>query len=326
MSFSDARYQHTTASSQESFKRNASSYDSLVSGGSGGGGNISRASDADPDGTSTAPQTREYNCALKIIDKQEFWSRVKRGRERADALVREAAVQITLAIRGGGAQGFLRLRDIFETGEVLVLELELIGSGTDLFQHVSSRGVLDEVEAAGIMRDLLTCLDVLDRVGIAHRDIKPANLLMYHDDNDNGDKNNYCAVGGSTRIKLADYGMASFVGVDNLVRGRCGTPGFVAPEILTTRVNGGYSNRSDVFSAGVTLYVMLAGYEPFYGETDAELVEANREARADFPHADWHSVSVEGRDLIERMLVVDPSKRIGPGEALRHPWITRRAA
>lgn len=298
MSYSDTRYPHTTTS-QESF-RNVSSYDSL------GGG---KSSNPDLQGA-----VGEYDCALKIIDKTEFWSLVKKGRERADTLVREAAVQTTLAVQGVDTPGFLRLRNIFETGEKLVLELELL-KGTDLFQHVSSRGILHEVEAAHIMRDLLNCLNVLDQVGIAHRDIKPANLLMCHNEENND----------GPKIKLADYGMASFVGVDNLVRGRCGTPGFVAPEILLTGVNGGYGNKVDMFSAGVTLYVMLAGYEPFYGESDAELIDANREARVDFPHADWHTVSIEGRDLIERLLVVDPSKRIGPSEALRHPWITRRA-
>ena len=298
MSFStDTRYAPTTSLSQSSFC-NVPSLDSL-------GGKSSN-----PDLENSEP---EYDCALKIIDKREFWSRVKKGRERPDTLVREAAVQTTLAVQGADAPGFLQLRNIFEIGETVVLELELL-KGTDLFQHISSRGVLDEVEAAGIMRDLLSCLNVLDQVGIAHRDIKPANLLMCSDDDISGAK-----------IKLADYGMASFVGVDNLVRGRCGTPGFVAPEILLTGVNGGYGNKVDIFSAGVTLYVMLSGYEPFYGESDTELIDANREAKVDFPHADWHSVSVEGRDLIERMIVVDPAQRIGAREALRHPWITRRA-
>jgi len=95
---------------------------------------------------------------------------------------------------------------------------------------------------------------------------------------------------------------------------------------LRTAVNSGYGNKVDMFSAGVTLYVMLAGYEPFYGESDAELISANKEAKVDFPKADWHKISVEGRDLIEKMLIVDPSARISPADALRHPWITRRAA
>mmetsp|Transcript_7573 Transcript_7573/g.15673 ORF Transcript_7573/g.15673 Transcript_7573/m.15673 type:complete len:639 (+) Transcript_7573:1298-3214(+) len=295
ISFSETRYPHV--SSHDTF-RSTSSTDSL----SGWRSSNNDLSNAGP----------EYDCALKIIDKQEFWSRVRKDTERADTLVREAAVQTTLAVQGADTPGFLRLRNIFETGEQLVFELELL-KGTDLFQHISSRGVLDEVEAAQIMRDLLTCLSVMDQIGIAHRDIKPANLLMCDEDSE------------GTRVKLADYGMSSFVSVDNLVRGRCGTPGFVAPEIFLTGVNGGYGNKVDMYSAGVTLYVMLAGYEPFYGESDTELINANKQAKVDFPHAEWHSVSIEGRDLIERMLVVDPAKRIGPNEALRHPWITRRA-
>jgi len=299
ISNTDVRYLHAT-NSQGSFQ-NVSSYESL--------GICSKSSNNELDKNAA----HEYECALKIIDKREFWSRVKKGRERADTLVREAAVQTTLAVKGGDTPGFLRLLNIFETGEKLVLELELL-KGIDLFQHISSRGVLSEVEAAHIMKDLLSCLNVMDQVGIAHRDIKPANLLMCHDEDING-----------TKIKLADYGMASFVGVDNLVRGRCGTPGFVAPEILRTGVNGGYGNKVDMFSAGVTLYVMLSGYEPFYGESDEELIEANRQAKVNFPHSDWQTVSIEGRDLIEKMLEVDPLRRIGPSEALKHPWITRRA-
>ena len=303
--FGRGRYAVVRPARRRQTRRVSSSHDGLrlVS----SGDNLSGASKDVPDsGTG-------YDCALKIINKKEFWSRVKKGAERADTLVREAAVQTTLAVQGSATPGFLKLRSIFETGEEIVLELELL-KGTDLFQHVSSRGTLDEVEAAQVMRDLLQCLDVMDQLGIAHRDIKPANLLMC-------DEN----CGSGCKIKMADFGMASFVGVDNLVRGRCGTPGFVAPEILRTAVNSGYGNKVDMFSAGVTLYVMLAGYEPFYGESDAELISANREAKVDFPNADWHKISVEGRDLIEKMLIADPLARISPADALRHPWITRRA-
>lgn len=296
MSFSEARYSHVTSHDN---LRSVASGDSLSA--------FVKSSNTDLSGAGP-----EHDCALKIIDKREFWSRVKKGQERPDTLVREVAIQTTLAVQGSDAP-ILRLRSIFETGDHLVMELELL-EGTDLFQHISSKSVLDEVEAAHIMKDLLNCLNVMDQVGVCHRDIKPANLLMCND-NESG-----------ARIKLADFGMASFVSVDNLVRGRCGTPGFVAPEILLTKVNGGYGNKVDVFSAGVTLYVMLVGYEPFFGESDEELIDANRTGRVDYPHADWHKVSIEGRDLVERMLEVDPAKRIGPSEALRHPWITRRAA
>lgn len=252
----------------------------------------------------------EYDCALKIIDKAEFWRRVVKGRERADTLVRETSVQATLTAKCGRIATFLKLRGFFETSENIVIELELLG-GTDLFQHISSKGVLPEHEAAMILRDMLTSLDAMSRVGLAHRDIKPANVLMCERDKD------------GISVKVGDFGMSTFVGVDGLVRGRCGTPGYVAPEILTGGSRMGYGNEVDVFSAGVTLYVMLCGYEPFYGENERELIEANKRAVVEFPEDDWSKISNDARDLVLKMTDVDPRQRISAKDALRHPWITR---
>jgi calcium/calmodulin-dependent protein kinase I len=249
---------------------------------------------------------RNEHCALKIFDKDEFWRMVSRGRERADTLVRETSVQATLTAKCGRIKSFLRLRGFFETANNIVLELELL-DGTDLFQHVSSKGILSEREAAQIMRDILSCLQAMNRLGLAHRDIKPANILM-------------CSSTGSTRVKVGDFGMSAFAGVDGHIRGRCGTPGYVAPEIFTTGLYGGYGNKVDIFSAAVTLYVMLCGYEPFYGETDAELIEANKAALVEFPEEDWCNISSEAKDLVRRMMHADPNIRLDAKQALEHPW------
>jgi serine/threonine protein kinase len=101
-----------------------------------------------------------------------------------------------------------------------------------------------------------------------------------------------------------------------------GTPGYVAPEILTAGSRVGYGNKVDVFSAGVTLYVMLCGYEPFYGETEKELIEANKKADIEFP-TDWKLVSDDARDLVLKMTKADPSERLSAKEALQHPWMAR---
>lgn len=252
----------------------------------------------------------KYNGALKIIDKAEFWRRVVKGRERADTLVREAAVQSTLTAKCGKLGSFLQLRGFFETSEHVVIELELL-EGTDLFKHISSKGVLKEHEAATILRDMLTSLEAMNRVGLAHRDIKPANVLMCDREKD------------GVSVKIGDFGMSTFVGVDGLVRGRCGTPGYVAPEILIGGSGGGYTNEVDIFSAGVTLYVMLCGYEPFYGENEKELIEANKRAKIEFPEDDWDRISNDARDLVLKMTQVDPRQRISAKAALQHPWITR---
>lgn len=283
-----------------------------------------------------------YNCAIKIIDKKEFWKRVIKGRERADTLVRETSVQSTLSTKCSKIPNFVRIYGFFETSDSVVLELELL-EGTDLFKYVSSKGVLSEREAACIIRDILTVLEGMNRAGLAHRDIKLANCFMCN-----------CSSGGREKpcgIKVGDFGMATFVGVDGLVRGRCGTPGYCAPEVFYAGVHGGYSNKVDVFSAGVTLYVTLCGYEPFYGESDAELIAANKEAKLEFPSSDWKggtclvmscmlslsfvivalitmnlsfiSVSSEAKDLVTRMMAPDPNNRLSAKEALQHPWILK---
>lgn len=249
------------------------------------------------------------DCALKIVDKNQFWRRVVKGKERADTLVREPSVQSTLTAKCGLIPTFLQLRGFFETSDHVVMELELL-EGADLFDYVSSKGRLAEDEAARIIRDVLMSLDAMSRVGLAHRDIKPANILMC------------CQEEEGVSVKIGDFGMSTFVGVDGLVRGSCGTSGYVAPEILTAGGRG-YGNKVDVFSAGVTLYVMLCGYEPFYGETEKELVEANKRAVFDFPESDWSKISDDARDLVKKMMAPNPYHRLSAKEALQHPWITR---
>ena len=153
---------------------------------------------------------KRCDCALKIVDKNQFWRRVIKGRERADTLVREPSVQATLTAKCGKIPTFLQIKGFFETADNVVLELELL-EGTDLFNYLSSKGVLSESEAALIMRDVLTSLDAMNRVGLAHRDIKPANILMCNKET------------SGVSVKVGDFGMSTFVGVDGLVRGRCGT-------------------------------------------------------------------------------------------------------
>ena len=252
------------------------------------------------------------NCALKVIDKNEFWRLVIKGRERPDTIVRELVVQSTLTATFGTKPTLLQIRGFFETSDKVVIELELL-DGKDLFDYISSKGVLEEEETAFIGRDILIALDNMNQAGIAHRDIKPANILMA-----TCDESKY-----GISVKIGDFGMSTLIGVDGLVRGRCGSPGYVAPEIFKAGPGEGYGNQVDIFSAGVTLYLMLCGYEPFYGETEKELIKANKNAELEFPESEWGKISSEARDLVYRMLETDPEERITAKDALEHPWIVQ---
>ena len=102
--------------------------------------------------------------------------------------------------------------------------------------------------------------------------------------------------------------------------------GYVAPEIFTAGLHGGYGNKVDIFSAGVTLYVMLCGYEPFYGTSDEELIEANRNAVLEFPKEEWSIVSKQAIDLVKSMMAVNPDDRPSAEQVLADPWIRMHTA
>jgi serine/threonine protein kinase len=182
--------------------------------------------DDDDDGTRTCRQR-----ALKIFDKSKFWKAVVKGQERADTIVREISIQATLSAHQCHSSAtthaadvpIVRIYGFFETATEIAIELERL-EGTDLFRYVSSKNVLSEAEAARILKDVLTALDTMSSLGVAHRDIKPANILMSSPTSTKDDPRT--AVG----VKVGDFGMSTFVDVDGLVRGRCGTPGYVARE------------------------------------------------------------------------------------------------
>mmetsp|Transcript_16051 Transcript_16051/g.32915 ORF Transcript_16051/g.32915 Transcript_16051/m.32915 type:complete len:1125 (+) Transcript_16051:240-3614(+) len=258
-------------------------------------------------------------CAVKIIDKANFWARVVAGKERKDTLVRELTVQTALThfvLEDHFKPVFVEIYGVFETKKHLVIEMECMSGGSagepgDLFQLLKQRNSkLSEKDASDFIFNILMAVRSMRSLGIAHRDIKLANLLT------TGEKDRKKSI----FVKLGDYGMSDFIDPSNfLLYGRCGTPGYVAPEILRAKKNEGYKNKVDLFSVGVVMYTLLCGYEPFYGESDGELVKCNKKAKIYFDE-DWEDVSENAKLLIKRLCDPDPRKRIGPEEALKSPW------
>jgi len=255
-------------------------------------------------------------CALKVVDKQEFWKRVIAGQERSDTLAREVQTQVVLTQKalqeGGFGRHIALLFNVFETSSNFILETELL-SGCDLFDRLSSACVLEERVAAAMLRHVLEAVSFCQGHRIAHRDIKLSNLIF--------------PVGNvaGTSIKLADFGMAAFWDDNCKLTGRCGTPGYVAPEILKAGAKESYPNQVDLFSVGVIAYTLLCGYEPFYGMNDKQLIEANKTAEYQFHLPEWENVSEDAKDLVRKLLEKDPAKRIDVNNALQHPWLLRHS-
>jgi len=123
-------------------------------------------------------------------------------------------------------------------------------------------------------------------------------------------------------VKITDLGLAKLYGDHDLMMTPCGTPGYVAPEVLAQQ---GYGMECDMWSVGVIMYVLLCGYLPFY-EDPPMLYDSIRNARYDMPEADWDPVSSEAKDLVTRLLVVDREARLTPAQVLEHPWLTSDTA
>ncbi|GFQ01959.1 phosphoenolpyruvate carboxylase kinase 2 [Phtheirospermum japonicum] len=199
-----------------------------------------------------------------------------------------------------GCPSILRLHDAYEDDDCVHIVTDLCDGG-DLFDRLSSGARFSESDAAAVLTQLMAAVAYCHRLGVAHRDIKPDNILF----------------DSRGRLKLADFGSAEFFGVSEM-SGVVGTPYYVAPEVLTGR---GYNEKVDVWSAGVILYIMLAGVPPFYGDGPAETFEAVLRSNLRFPTKIFRSVSPEAKDLLRKMICRDVSRRLSAEQVLRHPWI-----
>ncbi|KAF8401874.1 hypothetical protein HHK36_012823 [Tetracentron sinense] len=241
-----------------------------------------------------SPESGEF-FACKSIDKRLLLDSIDR-----ECLDKEAKIMQLVS----GNPNVIQIIDVYEDDSYLHMVMDLCDS-SDLYDRVSKR-IFSETEAAAVMSPLMEAIEHCHRHGVAHRDIKPDNILF----------------DGRNRLKLSDFGSADCFSDGRSMRGIVGTPYYVAPEVISGR---DYNEKVDVWSAGVILYIMLAGIPPFYGESAADIFEAVLRANLRFPTRIFHSVSPAAKDLLRRMLCKDVSRRFSVEQVLRHPWITSGA-
>jgi len=198
----------------------------------------------------------------------------------------------------------IRLIETFDEGDNFYIVTDLVEGG-ELFDRIVSKAHYTEKEARDLIKSLLETLDYMHKTGVVHRDLKPENLLL-------------CSESDDSDIKIADFGFAKRI-VDLLPKETaCGTPGYVAPEILR---GDPYGAEVDIWSMGVICYVLLAGYPPFYDEDQKRLFKKIKEGRYHFHEDYWGNTSPAAINLIQMMLCVDQKKRWTASQLLQHPWI-----
>ncbi|KAJ3044362.1 hypothetical protein HDV00_002254 [Rhizophlyctis rosea] len=236
--------------------------------------------------------------AVKIIDKLQI-----RGK---DDMIR-SEISILKKIQH---PNIIALKDLYETTTHLYLVTDL-ATGGELFDQIFAKGSYTEKDAGILVRQLLDALAYLHGLDIVHRDLKPENLL-FKDTTETSD------------ILITDFGLSK-IAVENFLQTACGTPHYVAPEILQQT---GHGKPVDMWAMGVITYVLLCGYTPFWGgeqNSNVILFRAIMECNYQFDEEYWAEVSPQAKDFIEKLLVLDPSKRLTAAEALEHPWLKSSA-
>lgn len=243
--------------------------------------------------------------AVKLFEKRSSESQ----KSQTDSLQQEIAL-----LMGLNHPSLLCLKDTFDENDGVYLILELAPEG-ELFNLIITKKKLSEDESKHVFRQLFEGLKYLHDRGIVHRDIKPENILV---------------VDTELTVKLGDFGLAKIIGEDSFTTTLCGTPSYVAPEILQETPHRRYTKAVDIWSLGVVLYICLCGFPPFSdelytAESPFTMAQQIKMGRFDYPSPYWDSVGDPALDLIDRMLTVDSDKRISVDVCLGHSWLTGKS-
>jgi len=193
---------------------------------------------------------------------------------------------------------------VVDTETKLYLVMELL-TGGELFDRIVAKGHYSESDARTLSITIVQTMAYLHSQGVAHRDLKPENVLLATPEED-------------AAIKITDFGLSRLIDPQSLMTTACGTPGYVAPEVITHEA---YSTQIDMWSVGVIVYILLCGFPPFYGENDAQMFRKIRAAQYKFLSPYWDNISADAKDFVAKLLVVDPNVRMTAKQALQHKWL-----
>lgn len=241
-------------------------------------------------------------CSDKLTGEVLACKSISKNRLVTDEDVRSIKLEIEIMTRLSGHPNVVDLKAVYEEEGYVHLVMELCAGG-ELFHQLEKQGKFSESEARVLFRHLMQVVRFCHDKGVVHRDLKPENILL-------------ATKGSSSQIKLADFGLATYINPGQSLHGTVGSPFYIAPEVLA----GGYNQAADVWSAGVILYILLSGKPPFWGKTKSRIFDAVRAASLRFQSDPWNIISDSAKELIRGMLHKDPSVRFTAQQVLDHPW------
>ncbi|KAG6481478.1 calcium-dependent protein kinase 2-like [Zingiber officinale] len=232
--------------------------------------------------------------ACKTIAKRKLTNK-----EDIEDVRREVQIMYHLS----GQPNIVELKGAYEDKQSVHLVMELC-SGGELFDRIIAKGHYTERAAASLLRVIVQIVHTFHSMGVIHRDLKPENFLLLSKDED-------------APLKATDFGLSVFFKQGEVFKDIVGSAYYIAPEVLKRR----YGPEADIWSIGVMLYIFLCGVPPFWAESEQGIFNAILRGQIDFTSDPWPKISPSAKDLVRKMLNLDPKQRLTAVEVLNHPWI-----
>ena len=199
----------------------------------------------------------------------------------------------------------MKIYEFFQDDKRLYIVTELL-TGGELFDKILKTKHFNEKKAALYMKQILSAVAYCHSHHLVHRDLKLENLLLENSRD-------------SSPLKVIDFGTSQYFNRDKKIKGRKGTPYYIAPEVL---LNKAYDEKCDVWSCGIILYIFLRGSPPFHGKDQEDILEQVVRGKIDYNRPEFNGISHHAIDLLKAMTKYNPAKRCSSVQALNHPWFT----
>ncbi|XP_073005880.1 calcium-dependent protein kinase 17-like [Typha latifolia] len=243
-----------------------------------------------------------YLCVEKATGKEFACKSIAKRKLVTEEDVEDVRREIQIMHHLAGHPNVISIVGAYEDAVAVHLVMELCAGG-ELFDRIIQRGHYSEKAAAELARVTVGVVEACHSLGVMHRDLKPENFLFVNQKEE-------------SPLKTIDFGLSIFFKPGDTFTDVVGSPYYVAPEVLLKH----YGPEADVWSAGVIIYILLSGVPPFWDESEQGIFEQVLKGDLDFSSDPWPSISESAKDLVRRMLVKDPKRRMTAHEVLCHPW------
>ncbi|KAK4432623.1 Calcium-dependent protein kinase [Sesamum alatum] len=244
-----------------------------------------------------------FLCVEKATHKEFACKTIAKRKLTTEEDVEDVRREIQIMHHLAGHPNVISIVGAYEDAVAVHVIMELCAGG-ELFDRIIQRGHYTERKAAELARLIVGVVEACHSLGVMHRDLKPENFLFVNEEED-------------SPLKTIDFGLSVFFRPGETFTDVVGSPYYVAPEVLRKH----YGQECDVWSAGVIIYILLSGVPPFWDETEQGIFEQVLKGELDFVSEPWPSISDSAKDLVRRMLVRDPKKRLTAHQVLCHPWV-----